>query len=95
MNLAKCSVCGHITDDFVRYGSLALTDEYPSECPCVCSSECQDAAADKIESGEWKVPKLRLAMGGYAHNISKPREGYDAQPTQAELTKQLLANQKP
>jgi hypothetical protein len=47
-------------------------------------------AADKIESGEWKVPKLRKAMGGYAWDVSKPRHGYDAQPSQAELVNELV-----
>ena len=48
-------------------------------------------ASDKLESGEWEIPKLRKALGGYAHDISKPRKGYDRQPTQDELTKAVLA----
>jgi hypothetical protein len=91
--LAKCSVCGHITNDFVRYGSLFLTDEYPSECPCICSSSCMADASEKLESGEWKIPKLRKVMGGYAHDISKPRKGYDKQPSQEELVAMLIATQ--
>ena len=47
-------------------------------------------AADKIESGEWRLPKLRKAMGGYAWDISKPRKGYATQPSQAELIKDLI-----
>jgi hypothetical protein len=48
-------------------------------------------AADKIESGEWVVPKLHSAMGGNAWDISKPRKGYDDQPDQSTL-KLTLAN---
>lgn len=88
--LAKCSVCGHITNDFVRYGSLFLSNEYPQECPVVCSDECMATASDFLMSGKWKVPVLRKALGGYAHDISKPRKGYDSQPTQAELIKAIL-----
>ena len=88
--LAKCSVCGHITNDFVRYGSTFLVDEYPQECPCVCSDECMAAASDLIMSGKWRVPVLRKSCGGYAHDIKKPRKGYDRQPTQAELIKAIL-----
>lgn len=88
--LARCSACGRITDDFVRYGSLAYTETCPSEMPHVCGSDCMAVAADKIESGEWQPPKLRSAMGGNAWDISKPRKGYDAQPSQAELIKALL-----
>jgi hypothetical protein len=47
-------------------------------------------AADKIESGEWVVPKLHSAMGGNAWDISKPRKGYDAQPDQATLINALI-----
>lgn len=83
--LARCSVCGRITNDFVMYGCLFLTDEYPSQCPHICSSSCMADASEKIESGEWKVPVLRKAHGGYYHDISKPRKGYDAQPDQAAL----------
>jgi len=88
--LAKCSVCGRITNDFVIYGSLFLTDEYSWECPHVCGSDCMATACDKIESGEWKVPVLRKAHGGYCHDISKPRKGYDAQPDQATLVNALI-----
>lgn len=88
--LAKCSVCGRITNDFVIYGSMYLTDEYPSQCPHVCGSDCMGIAADKIESGEWKIPKLRKAHSGYCHDISKPRQGYEAQPDQDELMRELL-----
>jgi len=88
--LARCSACGRITNDYVMYGSLFLTDEYPSQCPHVCGSECMATAADKIESGEWEVPVLRKAHGGYCHDISKPRKGYDAQPDQATLVNALI-----
>ena len=93
--LAKCTVCGVITDMFDTYGSNFLRDEYPRECICVCSTPCFETAEEKIGSGEWDTPKLRKAHGGYCHDISNPRKGYDAQPTQEELTKQLLENQKP
>ena len=88
--LARCSVCGRITNDYVMYGSLFLTDEYPSQCPHVCGSDCMETAADKIESVEWEVPVLRKAHGGYCHDISKPRKGYDAQPDQATLVNALI-----
>lgn len=88
--LAKCSVCGHITDDFVRYGNIFHADEYPNQCPCACSSECQDIVAEKMLSDEWALPKLKKSHGGYCHDISKPRRGYDAQPSQDDLIKQLL-----
>jgi len=79
------------------YGSLFLTDEYPSECPHVCGSDCMTIAADKIESGEWEVPVLRKAYGGNCHDISKPRKGYDAQPRQGDLVAVLIhtANAEP
>lgn len=89
--LAKCSVCGRITDDFVIYGSLFLTDEYPQECPHVCGSDCMVVACDKISSREWQVPVLRMARGGNYHDISKPRKGYDAQPRQDDLVAALIA----
>lgn len=88
--LARCSVCGRITNDYVLYGSLFLTDEYPSQCPHICSSSCMADASEKIDSGEWKVPVLRKAHGGYCHDISKPRKGYDAQPDQATLVNALI-----
>jgi hypothetical protein len=79
-----------ITNDYVMYGSLFLTDEYPTECPHVCGSDCMEIACDKIATREWEVPVLRKAHGGYCHDISKPRKGYDAQPTQAALIKTLI-----
>ena len=93
MTLAKCSVCGQITDDFVRYGSLFLTDEFPWQCPHVCGSTCMATASEKIESGEWVLPKLKKALGGYHHNISKPKKGYETQPSQEDLIRELLKNQ--
>ena len=91
--LAKCSICGRITNDYVIYGSLFHTEEYASQCPHVCSSSCMADACDKIESKEWVLPKLKKAHGGYCHNISKPRKGYEAQPTQSELVDALVRNQ--
>lgn len=91
--LAKCSVCGYITDDFVRYGNMFHADEYPAQCPCVCSSECMGVACEKVESKEWVLPKLKKAHGGYCHDISKPRQGYDAQPSQNDLLKELVSKQ--
>ena len=88
--LAKCSVCGHITNDFVVYGSLAHLETCRAEMPHVCASSCMADAADKIDSGKWVVPKLRSAMGGNAWDISKPRKGYDAQPDQATLINALI-----
>ncbi len=88
--LARCSVCGRITNDFVMYGSLFLTDEYPSQCPHICGSDCMEIACDRIATREWEVPVLRKACGGYAHDISKPRKGYDAQPTQEALIATLI-----
>lgn len=92
--LAKCSVCGRITNEFFQWGSLHLADQYPRECVYVCGPDCMDDATSKIDKGKWKLPTLRKSCGGYAHDISKPRKGYDAQPTQAELIKALLP-QKP
>ena len=91
--LAKCSVCGRITNDYVIYGSLFHTEEYAEQCPHVCSSSCMAEASDKIESKEWVLPKLRKAHGGYCHDISKPRKGYEAQPTKSELVDALVRNQ--
>jgi hypothetical protein len=88
--LAKCSVCGKITKGWDRYGCFFLEEEYPEECIYVCSTPCFIAAETKIESGEWKTPKLKKALGGAAHDISKPRKGYDKQPSQAELVDALL-----
>ena len=90
MKLAKCSVCGHITDDFVIYGSMFLCDEYPAQCPHICSSACMEEASTKIDTGEWVIPKLKKSHGGYCHDISKPRRGYDAQPSQEVLIKALI-----
>jgi hypothetical protein len=50
-------------------------------------------ASDKIESKEWVLPKLKKAHGGYCHDISMPRKGYEAQPTQSELVDALVRNQ--
>jgi hypothetical protein len=88
--LARCSVCGKITDTWDRYGCFFLEEEYPQECIYVCSTPCFDTAEAKIKSGQWKTPKLKKALGGAAHDISKPRKGYDAQPSQAELVKALI-----
>lgn len=56
-------------------------------------------ADEKMASGEWRVPALRMASGGYAWNISKPRKGYDAQPRQGDLVAVLVytanANSQP
>lgn len=88
--LAKCSVCGKITNEWDRYGCFFLADEYPTECVYACSCACFDAANKNLEIGKWQTPKLKKAMGGAAHDISKPRKGYDAQPSQDELVKSLL-----
>ena len=88
--MAKCSVCGKITDAWDRYGCFFLEEEYPEECIYVCSTPCFIEAETKIESGVWKTPKLKKALGGAAHDISKPRKGYDKQPSQAELVDALL-----
>lgn len=85
--LARCSVCGKITNDYMMYGSLAHSETCPTKMPHVCTSSCMDDAAVKIESGEWRLPKLRSAMGG---SISKPHIGYDVQPTQAALIEVLI-----
>ena len=92
MKLAKCSNCGRITDDFRSYGSLFLADEFPSQMIYVCGSACMADIAEKIESGEWATPVLRKAAGGYAHAICKPRKGYDSQPSQEALVRELIAD---
>ena len=68
-----------------------LADEYPWECVYACGPDCMEAASGNIESGAWAMPKLRKTAGGYAHDISKPRKGYDRQPTQDDLLAELLA----
>lgn len=92
--LAKCCVCSRITKEWVVYGSAILAEEYPSECIYVCSGVCSgscfDAAVKKIESGEWKTPILKKALGGSAHDISSMRIGYEKQPPQDELIDILL-----
>jgi hypothetical protein len=93
MTLAKCSVCGQITDTWDRYGSLFLEDEYPQECIYVCSAQCLETAESKINSGEWNTPKLKKAFGGYMHDISKPKKGYETQPSQDDLIRELLKKQ--
>jgi hypothetical protein len=97
ITLAKCSVCGHITDDFVKYGSFFLREEYPLECIAVCSSECMDTAQQNIEAETWKTPELTASssLGKAHHDIKRPRVGYDPQPTQDELIKELTAKQSP
>jgi hypothetical protein len=88
--LAKCSACGKITGTWDSYGSFLLEEEYPSECIYVCSTECFDVAEKKLESGQWKTPKLKKVYGGAFHDISIPRKGYDAQPSHGDLIKALL-----
>jgi len=88
--LAKCSVCGKITKGWYRYGCFFLEEQYPEECIYVCSTPCFIEAETKIESGAWKTPELKKALGGAACDISKPRKGYDKQPSQAELVDALL-----
>jgi hypothetical protein len=88
--LAKCSVCGRITNTWDSYGSLFLEEEYPGECVYVCSAECMDAADEKIQNGTWRLPKLKKTYGGAFHDISKRRKGYDHQPSQEAMVKALL-----
>jgi hypothetical protein len=88
--LAKCNVCGKISDKWIRYGCFFLEEEYPNECIYICGDACFPVADYAIKNGEWKTPILKRVFAGSAHDISKPRIGYDAQPSQDDLIQELL-----
>jgi len=88
--LYQCSACGKITQERRCYGSFALEEGHQNEQAYACSDACEDAITAKMTYGEWSLPKLRMVLGGAAYDISRPRKGYERQPTQEDLIDMLI-----
>mgnify|MGYP005823947541 CR=1 FL=1 len=90
MRLFKCNTCGKVRvfdwdSGHLSYGSLALEELDLDILLYFDSRECADKGEMKLESGEWKLPRVASTHGGYNSRISKPQKGYKRQPSQVEL----------
>lgn len=73
----RCDICGFVgiwSDSWKRWSSLALDETCPNEVPTVCSEPCAAELKGRLESGLFKLPKLRGDAGGF--KVTKPRQGY-------------------
>lgn len=73
----ECDVCGKRDcwrEGWRRYGNILLEEICPEQLPVVCSEGCANAATEKIETGEWKLPKAY--RDGYVTRLSRNKSGY-------------------
>jgi hypothetical protein len=72
-----CTVCGTVgfwNKKWSYYGSLAHVGACPEDLIYCCSEPCQKTATKNINSGKWKLPRLRsCGMGG---GVKSERKGY-------------------
>lgn len=71
-----CGKIGHWDQQWSSFGSLAMEETCPDDMPTVCSDKCREILKKKIESGEIRLPVLRLAPSGHYWIVSKKRVGY-------------------
>ncbi|MCK5132666.1 MAG: hypothetical protein KAR40_11010 [Candidatus Sabulitectum sp.] len=74
----ECNICGNVdfwSSNWSRYTSIDHDDTCPDEMPDACSEECRVKMMEKIESGEFVLPKLSRGDPGGC-KVKKPREGY-------------------
>ena len=73
----KCDICGKVgffQDDWRRYSSYAHDETCPLDVPSSCSDDCFALLKEKIDSGIFQLPKLRMTAGGFV--VTKARKGY-------------------
>jgi len=73
----RCDVCGHValwSDSWKRWSSIAHDETCPDEVPTACSEPCAAELKGRLNTGQFKLPKLRAYAGGF--KIIAPRSGY-------------------
>jgi len=74
-----CNACGHEGkwgDGWSCYGSILHMEICPDDLPVACSAECASVIDNKVKSGEFVLPRLRMSMGGYCFDMVSERKGY-------------------
>lgn len=74
----KCDVCGRVerwSDLWSRYSSVLHDDTCPNDMPEACSEKCKIKMLEKLDSGEWKLPKLSR-VHAYGCDVKESKKGY-------------------
>ena len=73
----ECDICGTVapwSEGWVYHGSISLMEMCPGELPMACSAKCEKSLQGKIDSGEFKVPRITMKHG--APRQTRDRQGY-------------------
>jgi hypothetical protein len=73
----QCDICkkqGIWRKEWGWYGSYSHQETCPSDLPVACSEKCKVVLEQKIENGEFVLPKLRADAGGM--RVTHQRIGY-------------------
>jgi len=76
-NLFKCDICGKKAwrnDEWVSYGSIALSETCPQDIPLACSDKCCVEMKRRFKNKEMALPKL--TNRGYYCDVVHQRVGY-------------------